>query len=48
VFRGQVGWGVGTSTWKQGDGQEVWDVKQSEGGFGEGNKIWSVRFLLLI
>ena len=33
-FRGQVGWEVGTSTWRQGDGEEVWDVEQLEGGLG--------------
>jgi hypothetical protein len=31
--RGQVGWGVRISTWRQGHGEEVWDVEQSgEGG----------------
>jgi hypothetical protein len=41
-FRGQMGWGLRTSTWRQGGGEEVWDVEQSEGGWG-GDKIWSVR-----
>jgi hypothetical protein len=43
--RGQVGWGVGTSMWRQGGGEEVWDVEQSEGEWGGevGNKIWSVK-----
>jgi hypothetical protein len=31
-FRGQVGWGMGTSTWRQGCGEELWDVEQLEGG----------------
>ena len=40
-FRGQVGWGVRTSTWREGCGEYVWDAKQrSEGGWGWGNKIW--------
>jgi hypothetical protein len=31
-FRGLVGWGqgVGISSWKQGDREEVWDVEQLE------------------
>ena len=29
-FRDQVGWGVGTSTWRQVGGEEAWDVKKSE------------------
>jgi hypothetical protein len=28
-----VGWGVGTTTWRQEDGEEVWDAEQSEGGW---------------
>ena len=27
-----VGWGMRTSSWRQGSGEEVWDVEQSEGG----------------
>jgi hypothetical protein len=30
---------VGTSLWRQGQGEEVWDVEQLEGGQGGGNKI---------
>jgi hypothetical protein len=37
-FRGQVGWGMGTSMWRQGDGEEVQDVEQSEGRWGGGIK----------
>jgi hypothetical protein len=28
VWRGRVG----TSSWRQGHGEEIWDVEQSEGG----------------
>lgn len=39
--------GVGTSTWRQGFGEEVWDVEQSEGGPGWGaDKVWSVKQLI--
>ena len=31
-FRSQEGWGVGTSRWRQGGGEEVWDVEQLAGG----------------
>ena len=31
-FRGQVGCGVGPSSWRQGVGEKVWDVKQWESG----------------
>ena len=34
-FRGQMEWGVGTSMWIQGGGEEVWDMEQSEGGWRE-------------
>jgi hypothetical protein len=30
-FRGLVGWGVETSSLRQGGGEEVWDVEQFEG-----------------
>ena len=43
VFRGLVGWGVGTSSWRQGGEKEVCDVEQSEGEAGGGNKIWTVK-----
>ena len=42
-FRCLMGWGLGTSTWKLGYGEEVWNVEHSEGGSGGGNKIWSVK-----
>jgi hypothetical protein len=31
-FRSQVGWGMETSSWRQGCGEELWDVEQSQGG----------------
>jgi hypothetical protein len=31
-FRGQVGWGRGTFTWRQWGGEEAWNVEQLEGG----------------
>jgi hypothetical protein len=40
-FRVQVGWGMGTSTWRQGFGEEVWDVEELKVGWGD--KIWSVK-----
>ena len=43
MFRGLVGWGVGTSSWRQGGEKEVCDVEQSEGEAGGGNKIWTVK-----
>ena len=30
-FRGQVGWRVGISMWRQLGGEEVWNVEQLEG-----------------
>jgi hypothetical protein len=44
-FRDQVGWGVGTSMWRQVGGEEVWDVEQSEGGLEGGirNNIWNIK-----
>ena len=33
-FRSQVRWVVGTSTWRQGCGEELWNVEQLEGGWG--------------
>jgi hypothetical protein len=41
-----MGLGVGTSTWRQGSGEEVWDMEQSEGRWGI-NKIWSVKNKLI-
>jgi hypothetical protein len=35
-FRGQVWWGVGTSTWTQGGGDDRWDVEQSKSRQGRG------------
>ena len=33
-IRSQVGWGLGTSTWRLWEGrEEVWDVEQLEGGW---------------
>jgi hypothetical protein len=37
-FKGQVGWGVGISMWRQVGGEEVWDVEESEGRWGVGIK----------
>jgi hypothetical protein len=46
-FGGQVGWAVGTSTWRKVGIEEVWDLEQSEGGSGDGvNKICSVKELI--
>jgi hypothetical protein len=40
-FRGQVGSGVGTFRWRQGNGKEIWNAEELEGGWG--NKIQSVK-----
>jgi hypothetical protein len=37
---------VGTSTRREGAGEEVWGVEKSEGGWGE-NKIWNVKIKLI-
>jgi hypothetical protein len=39
--------GVGTSIWRQGNGEEVWDVEQSEGGWRCRNGILSVKIKLI-
>ena len=31
-FRGQVGWRMRTSMWRQQGGEEIWDVESSESG----------------
>jgi hypothetical protein len=41
-FRGQVGWEVGASTWRQGCGEEMWDVEQLEDGWG-GRGEWNME-----
>jgi hypothetical protein len=37
--------GVGTSTQRQGGGEEEWDVEELEGRQGRGNIIWCVKKL---
>jgi hypothetical protein len=41
-YRGQMGFGVGISTWRQGGGDEAWDMEQLEGRW-RGSKMWSVK-----
>jgi hypothetical protein len=43
-FRGQVGWGVGTSMWRQGLWRRygMWNSQRVDKG-GVGNKIWGVN-----
>jgi hypothetical protein len=42
-FRGQVVWGVGISTWRQGGRGGGMVCETVRGWIGEGNKIWSVK-----
>ena len=42
------GWGIGTSSWPQGSGEELWDVEQSEGGQGVGEIKSGVQINKLI
>jgi hypothetical protein len=51
VFRDEVGWGVGSSTWRQGVvGRrcEIWNSWRIYGGVGTENGIYSVKNKLQI
>jgi hypothetical protein len=43
-FRGQVAWGLGTSTWRQGIERRCRVLSSRRVDVAGGNKIWSVKF----
>ena len=43
IFEVWLGVGVGTSTCREEDGDEVWDVEELKSGWSGGVKIWRVN-----